>query len=514
LDPHNADAYYYRGLAHSENNDTTSAIEDFTKAIDINSKDPGYYFQRGVARAESDNFDGALADFNASIDLYPDNPGTYYERGKVRARKGDFNGAINDFTQVIKIGSNQTLVYYSYIARAYARARSDDLDGAVNDATHATDSNPQNGEGWNSLCWLGTLAGRALQVIKACEQAVALDPRNGNYKDSRGLARALNGDREGAIEDFKAYIDWNNANKGAEIESDKRTAWIKVLEKGKNPFDETVLKDLLNQRPLIGNDLPTPEPLSGFELFTTQQPPTCTDTGIAWKSSADGMVLICVSAGKFKMGSTTDDPLSYPNEHPQHDIYLDTFWMDRTEITNSMYFRCVQSGMCKPPIQGSYQYNNSSYANHPVIVDWQEAQNYCQWANRQLPTEAQWEKAARGEDARTYPWGDDISCQRANYSGCVGDTKPVGSYPEYASVYGALDMAGNVWEWTADWYNKDYYTNSPIENPKGPTNGERHVLRGGAWDAFDRNLRTAYRNGLSEGSYGFRCVLTPETPSP
>jgi formylglycine-generating enzyme required for sulfatase activity/Flp pilus assembly protein TadD len=513
LDLKNDKAYYYRGIIYIDQNNLTSAIDDLSKAMKINPKDPGYSFQRGIAQAKSKNLDDALSDFTTSITLNPENPGSYYERGKIFAQKGDFNGATDDFTHVIKIGSSTPLTYYAYINRAFVRAQNGDSEGAVNDATHATEANPQDSEGWNSLCWLGSLTGRAQQVLSACDQAIALDPANGNYQDSRGLARALNGDRKGAIEDFNNFIAWSKANGESEQERNERTEWSKALQKGKNPFNEALLNDLMGRSNIFGVITPTPEALSGVELSTESSPPACKKSNIAWKSPKDNMPLVCVPAGEFSMGSKKDDPLSYPNEHPQHTVYLDAFWIDRTEITNQMYSRCVQASECKPPIKGSYQYNNASYVNHPVIVDWQSAQAYCQWVERRLPSEAEWEKAARGVDTLTYPWGNEITCQDANYAGCVGDSKPVGSYPDSASPYGALDMAGNVWEWVADWYDKGYYSNSPSINPQGPPSGERHILRGGAWDdSYDRNLRTTYRNGLDKDTTGFRCVLGPNFP--
>jgi formylglycine-generating enzyme required for sulfatase activity len=277
-------------------------------------------------------------------------------------------------------------------------------------------------------------------------------------------------------------------------------------------------------------------------LMTEVKPPMPTPQGML-VSEKDGMQMMFVPAGKFLMGSTQaqadaafqDCQRKYTTlkcsqavfnaQVPQHTVYLDAYWIDRTEVTNAQYQKCVAGGTCTPPQEKkSYKrndyYGDARYSDYPVIyVSWYQAKSYCEWAGRRLPSEAEWEKAARGVDGRTYPWGSEINCNRANYyyagkdgskNYCVGDTIMVGSYPDWSSPSGAVDMAGNVWEWVNDYYNEGYYQHSPPSNPPGPQEGQDRIYRGGSWTDEAEGLSSVLRMRSNPNNWifnlGFRCA--------
>jgi len=227
----------------------------------------------------------------------------------------------------------------------------------------------------------------------------------------------------------------------------------------------------------------------------------------------DGSTLIFIPAGDFTMGDGVY-ALS-------HNVTLDGYWIQETKVTNRMYEQCVKVGACTTPSQvlGGPVFSNPEYGNHPVVgVNWDQAQAYCAWTQGSLPTEAQWEKAARGANGNVYPWGSAApACGLLNFANCYKSTSDVKAFAAAgASPYGLLDMAGNTFEWVNDWYSENYYTTSPIANPTGPDSGQYRVVRGSSFETDDQLIASSIRryNEPVDGQRdtGFRCVVPNPQP--
>ena len=307
----------------------------------------------------------------------------------------------------------------------------------------------------------------------------------------------------------------------------------------------------------------TAHPAARIPELPTQTPgaPAATNLPTTKVRSRDGMVMVYVPAGTFEMGTTDaqmDEAIQacrengeicerehYKDEQPAHTVSLDAYWIDQTEVNNLQFadFLNYQGNQTEEGIQwwepgeghrgivyglieqaeGVYR-PIQGYEMYPVIeVSWYGARAYCTWASAHLPQEAQWEYAARGPEGRVYPWGDTLDSSKVNYAGTgfnEGQTPwmPAGSFPGGASWCGALDMAGNVWEWVADWWAEGYYQWSPAENPPGPASGTVRIGRGGSWYDPPWQVRSAFRKGLSPSSsrvhwVGFRCAMPAGGPT-
>ena len=240
--------------------------------------------------------------------------------------------------------------------------------------------------------------------------------------------------------------------------------------------------------------------------------------------------MVQIPAGEFLMGSSKKvDRMAYPPEMPQRKVYLDAYEIDKYEVTTVQFLRFVLATGRPPLLDWRYDGGNfqESMVSHPVMhVSWYDAEAYCKWVGKRLPTSAEWEKAARGEDGRVYPWGNQpAGLSRANF-GRTGLSGPVRDRPERlmlyppiisvdkyenaVSPYGVFQMAGNVAEWTADWYDANYYKTAPDRNPKGPDTGTQKAFRGGGWIDSVPSVRPAQRNGTDPNTkmnwLGFRCA--------
>jgi formylglycine-generating enzyme required for sulfatase activity len=269
---------------------------------------------------------------------------------------------------------------------------------------------------------------------------------------------------------------------------------------------------------------PTPDsaavPAAGHAVVPVQpdssivMQPENAAAGAVWTSLVDSMPWIYIPAGTFIMGANADRYAS-PAEKPQHEVYTDGYWMDQYPVTNAMYTLCVRAGACRygisPHIPAFSRYTAGAYANRPVVyITWEEAAAYCAWQGGRLPSEAEWEKASRAPENRTYPWGEyPPAADQANIDNRVGDTTDVNAYPQGRSDYRIFDLGGNVREWVQDWYQDTSFSGS--SNPVGPQTGENKVLKGASYqDTFkfsrgsNRQSRLPYSPGMDTG---FRCVI-------
>ncbi|MBN1774788.1 MAG: SUMF1/EgtB/PvdO family nonheme iron enzyme [Deltaproteobacteria bacterium] len=306
-----------------------------------------------------------------------------------------------------------------------------------------------------------------------------------------------------------------------------------------------------------------PDPVCGTSCGVCRPGWECAESGACRDRCRESYCdQVLVPAGPFVMGSDDDNDIILPpwithtqplfEEMPEHIVILSTFWIDRYEVTTERYWACVGAGECRAPIYP--EASDRAYLHHPISVAWDDAVVYCAWIGRRLPTEAEWEKAARGgcelggdpsrcddpEDERQWPWGWEIpDCSKANIvvgpggestSCAVGgraDTMPVGSYPAGRSPYGVEDMTGNVWEWVADWfgYYDDFGCATGCTNPVGPASGDNHVMRGCyftcdqgdesnvIWSRVTGRIPVYYWPGLPPVDYtgdGFRCASDGE----
>ncbi len=276
------------------------------------------------------------------------------------------------------------------------------------------------------------------------------------------------------------------------------------------PPSETAIVQLLDTlQPTveITKETPIPEQTTAVEKLEPEA-----GSVLTWNDYSN---FVFIPGGEFIMGKDSSVPADFS---PAHKISLDGFWIQQAEVTNQQYAQCVSDGKCDLPVQESkvpYWYEDAYDANHPVVgVTWFQANQYCSYIHSRLPTESEWEITARGQDGKSFPWGGDKpNCNYLNFNGCLEPAKPydIRSFPFGTSDFGAMDMAGNVFEWVNDWYVKDYYLSSPSINPTGPLDGWKKVYRGGSYNSSEEEIGSYLRFALEPEKQtpdlGFRCVL-------
>jgi len=460
-EPVTAEDYTDRGLAYYDMGDYDRAIADFTEAIAL---DPDYaraYHLRGFAYFDQEKYDQAIADYTQVLVLQPDYAQAYYERALNYYTMGNYEQAIDGYTEAIDINPDYALAYNNRGLTYYDMG---DYEQAIVNFTQAIALDPD----FASKPYTGRgLAYHAQEnyerAIVDYTQAIALDPNFAAAYSSRGLTYQTQENYEQAIVDYTQALDRDPYIVEAYL---NRVAVYKELENTKNTFEENGAAD------------------SG-------------DIGIR---SADDASMVYVLGTTFMMGG---------DKQPSHEITVDTFWIDQTEVTNEQYERCVADGICRQP--KSFDNDLDGDRNPVVGVDWYDASVYCEWAGARLPTEAEWEYTAKGSDSNIYPWGNESpTCDLLNYcssSCCLESTAIVGSYsPDGDSWVGVSDMAGNVWEWV---------DGQPIyqdDDPMTSSDEEVNALRGGGWTNDADGVRSASSyftspNFLSD-ALGFRCAVS------
>jgi formylglycine-generating enzyme required for sulfatase activity/CHAT domain-containing protein/Flp pilus assembly protein TadD len=457
--------------------DTATGKQIYTQLLDVNPADVEALV--GLARAlriEGNNPEALRALSNAYA-VAPDDPAVNYALGVIYYEGfGNYQLALDHLTRGLETASPR-ISQNIYYERASVYTALGDYERAIADMDRLITPSA-NSDDYIKRAQIYQAWGNDDAAERDFSAAIDRAPNAGKYY----LYRA----------DFFAHLD-----RVEEALADY-DSFLRLRDPGESQREIDRAESYLRLHGAPQSDASTPAPIAGIAA------------GAELTNAVDGARYVYVPAGVFSMGL---DAGGF-DEKPQHEVELDAFWIMQTEVTNEQYEKCVVAEVCSPPFHPEWGEDDfwAVYDRHPVIhVTWEQAATYAEWAGGRLPTEAEWEKAARGSDGRRYPWGNTTpTAQRLNYNDEVGDTQPVGSYPDGASPYGALDMAGNVWEWVADWYAEDYYATSPRDNPTGPVDGERRVLRGGAYNSVLYDVGVYYREGAAvtdrSDTFGFRVV--------
>ncbi|MEI7847399.1 MAG: SUMF1/EgtB/PvdO family nonheme iron enzyme [Chloroflexota bacterium] len=533
LKPDYAEAYYQRGELHEVNNNIDEAMKDFAKAIRIQPDYVEVYISRGNSRRTKGDLDGALDDFSEVIRIQPDNIYGYTLRGYVHEIKGNLDEADKDFTEAIRLKPDAS---YGYSNRAYLCEVKGDFAGAIKDYTEIIRIIPDDTDAYCDRGKVRKLIGDLKGAFDDYSEAIVLDKTNGAAYLERGKVREMEGNTNDAIADYQKYLDIGDCLSDVEV-AEIQGSIRKIKFQAEIAMREKDIRNKKwgNQKSLNATEKYVAVKENNLTWASLRQVINQTTSFFIGKDETSGihqqelnlelapgvkMEFVHIPAGKFRMGSDpVTDKMATDTEQPQHNVYLDQYLIAKYPVTNCQYEAFVQATRHEHPKHWESGKIPKGKENHPVVmVSWEDAITFCEWAselskqNIRLPSEAEWEKAARGTDGRIYPWGDTKpDSDLLNYNGNVFfDTTSVGSYPAGESPYGGYDMAGNVWEWVNDFFDESYYHSSPLRNPTGPALSETRALRGGAYGNDESETRSANRDwGFPKGNndnIGFRCA--------
>ncbi len=456
FDPNKAEYYFERAHHCLLQQDWDHALDNFNHAIECDPMEPNYYQWRGQAYHYKGDLDHAIADLSHAIGLAPKNASYYQQRGVSYHQRGDYDRAIAEFNRAIELDPNNAEYYHS---RGLSYRLKGDRPSALQDFEHAASRGDADAKQELEAERQAILAAEKANAERVAQEQAAKEETERKAREKAERQAKLAVEPKSVLPTW--VLPWGVLSALIAI------AMIIGLISSANTGNTDQAIRFATQTAMATAALPTPA-VSPTETPLPMATPFAVVTRISEK---DGAVMVYVPAGKFLMGSSDSDKQAYKDEKPQHEVYVDAFWIDQTEVTNAQYKKCAQANpACKASKYASDSRFNGD--DRPVGgVDWNDAKSYCEWAGRRLPTEAEWEKAV---------------------------IAPVNNNP-------------NVWEWVSDWYDEKYYASSSAKspNPQGPTTGQYHVLRGGSWSSVSQFVRPADRLWGSPvyriDNVGFRC---------
>ena len=499
LNPNDASVHYNLGVMLGQKLDWDGAIAEYREALRLNQNFAMTHCNLGAMLARKGDWDGAIAEEREALRLDPSNAEAHQNLGTALGSKGDVDGAIGEFREALRLNPNLSQAHDSL---GVALGSKGDWDGAITEFREELRLNPSQAGAHNNLGFTLATKGDLDGAIAECREALRLNPNFAEAHDSLGFALEKKGDLRGALEEYRTATTL--APNIAEI----RQRYESLLQRIRRaaPDSGTTTEPRVNPNDGWKHDW-TPRATPPETLRRTSP---AFGLGEARVNPKDGLKYVWIPPGTFMMGCSPGDNECEGNETPAHQVTITRgFWLGQTEVTAGAYKRFAAATGRQRPSATTHWTNDGMLRvndNMPMNVKWDEAHDYCTWAGGRLPTEAEWEYAARGGSTEArYGSLDEVAWYNADGS----LAHPVGE--KRANGLGLYDVLGNAWEWVNDWYDPNYYQNSPSQDPLGPTSGPFRALRGGCFRSLPRDVRVSSRAGEPLSSWpwyvggGFRC---------